>query len=57
MKAITVEELEKIYRENSNEKAAEILEISVTTLLRYIRKCGIEEKGSGAHNRKLKVVG
>lgn len=57
MKTISKENLEKIYKENTNDKAAEILGISVPTMLKYVKQAGIEIKGAGAHNKAYTVVG
>lgn len=60
MKKITVKELEKIYHENSNDKASEILGVSKKTLLKYIDMAGISRKGkgnpSGYTARKIEIV-
>lgn len=48
---ISKKELEKIYTENLNKKAAEILGISKSTLFNMIKRCGILPKGKG--NRTL----
>jgi len=55
---ITKEELEKIYKENSNDEASKILGISIPTMLKYLENNGIPLKGAGAHNntKKIQVV-
>ena len=54
---ITREKLKRIYNEHTNDKAAEILGITKKTLLFYIREAGIEQKGKGVTQRKLKITG
>ena len=39
---ITKQQLEKIYLENSNKKACEILKITNATLIRYLTQHGIK---------------
>lgn len=53
---ITKQELEQIYKSNSNKKACEILKISNVTLMKYLRKNNISFKGSGNRNKKGKLV-
>jgi len=56
---ITKAELERIYNSNTNQKAAEILDISIVTLLKMIDENGIQKKGSGnkySTNKKIQVV-
>jgi len=52
---ISKEELEKIYMENTNEKAAELLGISTVTLVRMVKEAGIEKKGKGYAQKYLIV--
>ena len=49
---IKTNELEKIYFENSNKKACEILGVVNRTLTSYLRQRGIKLKGSGNRNKK-----
>ena len=49
-KQVSKEELEKIYMENTNEQAAEILGVSKVTLIEMIKRAGIEQKGRGYPN-------
>jgi hypothetical protein len=49
---IKTSELEKIYLENSNKKACEILGIVNRTLTSYLRQRGIKLKGSGNRNKR-----
>jgi hypothetical protein len=49
---IKTNELEKIYLENSNKKACEILGIVNRTLTSYLRQRGIKLKGSGNRNKR-----
>lgn len=51
---ITKQDLEKLYRNNTNKIVCEKLGITVPTLLVYLNKYGIELKGKGIN--KLKVV-
>ena len=44
---ISKEELEKIYTENTNKEAAELLGISTVTLIKLVNDAGIEQKGKG----------
>lgn len=55
---ITPEEFEKTYREHSNVKAARIIGISPTTLIKEARKKGIALKGQGRKpgQTKLKFI-
>ena len=56
---ITREELENRYRSTRNEVLAEELGVSVSTLLRLIKKSGIKLKGTGNHyqsSSKIQVV-
>jgi len=50
---IKTNELEKIYLENTNKKACEILGIVNRTLTSYLRQRGIKLKGSGNRNKKI----
>lgn len=60
MKQITKEELAEIYYNNSNKKACEILGVTNSTLIKYLRKANIKLKGSGNgktdHRSKLSLV-
>ena len=47
MKTLTKDELEKIYRENTNSEACKILDVSEPTFLKMLDKAGIERKGKG----------
>ena len=51
---IKTNELEKIYLENSNKKACEILGVVNATLTNYLRQRGIKLKGSGNRNKRNK---
>ena len=53
---ITKQQLEKIYLENSNKKACEILKITNATLIRYLKQFNIKLKGSGNRNKKVKLI-
>ena len=53
---ITKQQLEKIYLENSNKKACEILKITNATLIRYLTQHGIKLKGPGNRNKKSKLI-
>lgn len=44
MKKLKKQTLEKIYNENQTYKAAEILKLSVPTLMVYLKKAGIPTK-------------
>lgn len=52
---ITKQKLKEIYDNNSNQKAAKILKISIPTLLKYIKKSGIKMKGAPSSS-KLKII-
>ncbi len=54
MKQITKSELESLYRNNTNEKACEVLGVSKATFLSYLKKADIKLKGKG-NNRKFKI--
>jgi hypothetical protein len=53
---ITKQQLEKIYLENSNKKACEILKITNATLIKYLKQFNIKLKGSGNRNKKGKLI-
>ena len=53
---ITKQELEKIYWENSNKKACEILKITNATLTKYLKQNKIKLKGSGNRNKESKIT-
>ena len=53
---ITKQQLEKIYLENSNKKACEILKITNATLMKYLKQFNIKLKGSGNRNKKGKLI-
>ena len=55
MKTLSKKELEYIYRKNTNERAAEILEVSIPTMMNLLRDNGIECKGQGGHNHEPKI--
>lgn len=55
MKTFSKSELEKIYKENSNDDAAKILGVSVPTMLKLLKESGIEQKGRGGHNHEKKI--
>ena len=52
---ISKEELEKIYFDNTNEDAAEILGVSKVTLIKMINDAGIDQKGKGYAQKYLIV--
>ena len=52
---ISKENLEKIYIENTNKKASEILGVSEITLVKMINDAGIEKKGKG-YSQKYFIV-
>ena len=54
MKSITKEDLEKMYRENTNDEVCRILGISKVTLVSYLNNAGIKLKGKG-NNRKFEI--
>jgi len=49
---IKTNELEKIYLENSNKKACEILGVVNATLISYLKQRRIKLKGSGNRNKR-----
>lgn len=55
MITVTKSELEEIYRNNDNWKAAEMLGISVPTMMKLLRENKIKEKGQGGHNHEKKI--
>lgn len=57
MNNLTKSELERIYYENTNDKAAEILGITKATMIKYIKESGIVMKGKGVTLRKLNITG
>ena len=57
---LTKTELKKMYRENTNKELCIKLGITETTLLRHLKKAGIELKGKGnkkPSNPKLIIKG
>lgn len=58
MKTMSKQELEYIYRNNSNDRAAEVLGVSIPTMLKLLKENGVEFKGQGGHNHdpKIRVV-
>ncbi len=53
MRTITREELEQIYREGSNQKAAQKLQISIPTMLKLLKSAGIPMKGPLKPRKKV----
>jgi len=53
---ITKQELQAFYLQNKNSFICKKLGISITTLLSYLDKLGIEKKGKGNRQAKAKVV-
>lgn len=53
---ITKEELHQLYVTKTNKKVCEILQITMPTLLSYLKKNNIALKGSGNRQPKAKVV-
>jgi hypothetical protein len=51
---ITKEELQELYQENENKIVCDKLNITNATLISYIKKLGIKQKGKG--NRKPKSL-
>ena len=51
MENITKEDLQKIYYDNTNDVAAELLKVSKITLIDMVKRAGIEPKGK---NNRLK---
>ena len=52
---ITKEQLQKIYEENTNDKACEILGVSKVTFIKMIDDSGIKRKGKGYAQKYLIV--
>jgi len=53
---ITKQELEQLYLNNNNVFLTRKLGISITTLMSYLTKFGIEKKGKGNKQPKAKVI-
>ncbi len=53
---ITKQELQELYLQNKNDFICKKLGISITTLLSYLDKFGIDRKGKGNRQTKAKVV-
>lgn len=58
---ITKNELEKLYRENTNDKVCETLGMSKATLIKYLNEAGIELKGKGnptqgINSKRLRII-
>ena len=53
---ITKQELQELYLQNKNSFICKKLGISITTLISYLDKFGIEKKGKGNRQTKAKVV-
>lgn len=54
MKKITRDELEELYRNNTNDDVCAILGVSKVTLLTYLKEAKIKLKGKG-NNRKFEI--
>lgn len=55
MEHITKEELQKIYYENTNDVAADMLNVSKITLVDMIKRAGIKPKGK-SNRLKYNIV-
>ena len=58
---ITITDLKELYENNSNEFVCEKLNVSMPTLLRYVKNAGIPLKGKGGGmvqngEKKIQVV-
>ena len=53
---ITKQELQQLYLTKTNKEVCEILQITVPTLLSYLKKKNISLKGSGNRQVKAKVI-
>ena len=57
IKKITKEQLEKLYRNNTNKDCCKILGVAETTLLTLLAEAGIEKKGKGnCKRKKIKII-
>lgn len=57
MKKITREQLDKLYRNNTNKDCCKILGVAETTLLTLLVEAGIEKKGKGnCKRKKIKII-
>jgi hypothetical protein len=55
-KRITKSNLQAIYMNNTNVKAARMLNIAPQTLLRYVKRAGIPLKGFGRRGYKIQII-
>ena len=59
-KILSRAELEKIYKDNSNKEACELLGVSTTTLTKCLKQAGIPLKGQGygkrIDNKKIEIL-
>jgi hypothetical protein len=53
---IRKEELQELYLTKKNREICNILQISMPTLMSYLKKAKIELKGSGNRETKAKVI-
>lgn len=56
MNTITREELEKLYKENNNKIVTKKLNISLPTLIKYLKENEIELKGPGNRTGNRKKI-
>jgi hypothetical protein len=53
---ITKQKLQEIYYNNSNEKAAKMLKVSIPTLIKNVKMAGIPFKGHKNKKFKLRII-
>lgn len=56
MQDISKKELEKVYYDNTNQKAMEILNVSQGTLISMIKNAGLPLKGKSGGKRKYNIT-
>ena len=54
---ITKKELSELYYNNTNGFVCNKLGVTEVTLLKYVKRAGLDLKGKGQHNKKLNIVG
>lgn len=58
MQDLTKKKLQKVYENNTVDKAAKLLEMSIPTLLKYVKEAGIplKSKVNGKKTPKFRII-